>query len=280
MEADRVNSENCADVHHDQVGRRAQANLEVAKVWTRVSDAWEASGESWLQYWRGVLGQCLGDNEAAEADLQAFADGAEDDASQGAVVRDARRRLERLATRDVAASSRHGRRTAPFELRATLGFGAASRLRYCDDPQVPIGTYGGSMRVTCLGSDVAEPGDDGGGAYATADVGVAGFGHPNLGVGVGLVWRESEPIRSAWASVGPIVRVPAGPRGAITLRLEPGFVVGWHELEPLAGNPKYRSGGDMLDAGRYGFVHLGGALRIGARLSLGRPSMLGLWAQG
>ncbi len=74
----------------------AQSLARVGDVWARVSEAYERSKEPYLLYWRGVLGQCLNQDERAVADLEGFLAGVGDESTYTDLVRDATVRLRRL----------------------------------------------------------------------------------------------------------------------------------------------------------------------------------------
>ena len=44
----------------------------VGEVWARLSEQYEKSGESYLLYWRGVLAQCMDQEDRALCGLAAF----------------------------------------------------------------------------------------------------------------------------------------------------------------------------------------------------------------
>lgn len=121
LEAAQVRDELCTDVAGDETTLAAQSLTRVGDVWARVSEAYEASQEPFLLYWRGVLGQCLNQDARAKADLEGFLAGSSGEATYTDLVRDARRRLRRLDA-DTKVE-RPGWRT-PLELG--IGFAAAA----------------------------------------------------------------------------------------------------------------------------------------------------------
>lgn len=97
--ADAVHGAYCSSVASLGVSQAAAANAEVSRVWEQVSLAYEEHGDTFLRYWRGVLGQCLGHEERAIEDLSAYVAAAKDDSVSVALVRDARRRLRRMGVK-------------------------------------------------------------------------------------------------------------------------------------------------------------------------------------
>ena|GEM_PF-2246647 len=96
LDAFAVVNEHCADVGVADVTVHATSVSKVAPAWAAVSEAYEAEGEAFLLYWRGVLAHCLDYQSKASSDLEDFVmkfSGSSENASQ---VRDARVRLRRL----------------------------------------------------------------------------------------------------------------------------------------------------------------------------------------
>ncbi len=102
-----VHEEHCTEVRGGRnVQVRGKAIQAVAEVWTALDVAWTEAPEPYLRYWRGLLAQCLQDDETAVADLQAFVDENAEVSDYAAQVRDAKKRLRRLG---VAAPRKAGR---------------------------------------------------------------------------------------------------------------------------------------------------------------------------
>ena len=96
-QAQLVHQMRCADVvAASDEGEAARAMSEVSDVWATVNDAYERTGEGWLLYWRGLLAECLGQNERAELALVEFIEGAGRSQKLAPMVRDARRRLRHI----------------------------------------------------------------------------------------------------------------------------------------------------------------------------------------
>jgi hypothetical protein len=99
LDAFSVANEHCADVGVADVTVHATSVSKVAPAWAAVSEAYEAEGEAFLLYWRGVLAHCLDYQSKAASDLEDFVmrfSGSSENASQ---LRDARVRLRRLGVK-------------------------------------------------------------------------------------------------------------------------------------------------------------------------------------
>ena len=105
MRAQQVVESHCAGMGTDRVAVRADALGAIGPAYADVSASYEHYKKDWLLYWRGVLGQCLGELESAQVDLYAFATKLRDEPSLASLVRDAQRRLriiERYRRRSVS----------------------------------------------------------------------------------------------------------------------------------------------------------------------------------
>jgi hypothetical protein len=96
MEAQQVVSEYCAQAAGESITRAALAVVRVSDVWARVSTRLEQSRKVYLLYWRGVLGQCLDQEERAIEDLRSFVAVRADSELWAALVQDANTRVRRL----------------------------------------------------------------------------------------------------------------------------------------------------------------------------------------
>ena len=74
----------------------ALATAEVGAVWAEVALVHETTGATWLLYWRGLLAQCIGQNERAAEALEEFVESGAALDGMDAMVRDAEKRLRRL----------------------------------------------------------------------------------------------------------------------------------------------------------------------------------------
>ena len=99
LDAFTVVNEHCADVGASDVTLHANSVAKVAPAWAVVSAAYEAEGDSFLLYWRGVLAQCLEYQDKAVDDLKSFIEQFVGSAENATQVRDARSRLRRLGVK-------------------------------------------------------------------------------------------------------------------------------------------------------------------------------------
>jgi hypothetical protein len=86
----------CSDVSSAGATKAAQAMQQVVPLLAEVSETWDRTKEPFLLYWRGMLQQCLGQEDRAISDLQAYVALAGSDPVHAAPVAEARRRLARL----------------------------------------------------------------------------------------------------------------------------------------------------------------------------------------
>lgn len=98
-EASQIRDQYCTDASNDAITLEAEGTARVSAVWARVSRSYDASQAVYLLYWRALLGQCIDKVERVQEDLEAFLAEVGDDRAYGEQIRDARRRLQRLAVR-------------------------------------------------------------------------------------------------------------------------------------------------------------------------------------
>ncbi|MBJ95756.1 MAG: hypothetical protein CMP23_14945 [Rickettsiales bacterium] len=96
IEAANVQAEHCADAASVAGTGGLRSISIVSDTWVRVSERYDFSGESYLLYWRGVLAQCMDQEDRALVDLQEFVAGSEGNVLWITLVRDAERRIRRL----------------------------------------------------------------------------------------------------------------------------------------------------------------------------------------
>jgi len=124
LEAHQVLADHCAQAAGGQTTKAAESVVVVSDVWYRVSTELEANNERYLLYWRGVLEQCLDQEEKALDDLTAFVEAPADSNLLMELVRDARKRIRRLQTNQSTANRV---RTSPQTVVGLgLGFGLAA----------------------------------------------------------------------------------------------------------------------------------------------------------
>jgi hypothetical protein len=106
LEAQQVVNEHCAEAAGKSITKAAVAVARVSDVWARVSTHLELSRKVYLLYWRGVLGQCLDQEERAIEDLRSFVAVRADSALWAGLVQDANSRLRRLEKSQGKSSER------------------------------------------------------------------------------------------------------------------------------------------------------------------------------
>lgn len=89
----------CDAVHTGSVVNAAEALAEVSGAWADVSRSFRQHLTPYLLYWRGVLGQCLGQEDRARADLGDFVTITRSEQGQSSLLKDAERRLAWLQAR-------------------------------------------------------------------------------------------------------------------------------------------------------------------------------------
>ncbi len=106
QKADEVQAEHCPKLEADRISLAVQSMAAVSATWAEVDEVYQDRGTSYLLYWRGVLAQCLNQDEHARDDLRAFVAAAGDVAHLQGFVQDAERRLRRFSqpTANGAAS--------------------------------------------------------------------------------------------------------------------------------------------------------------------------------
>ena len=101
VNAARVHDEHCTAVAGVDSQAAGQAMQPVTEAWVRVSQEFEGNPRAYLLYWRGVLAQCLSQEDKAVADLAKFVGWYRDAGptsrnTYSALDKDARKRLRRL----------------------------------------------------------------------------------------------------------------------------------------------------------------------------------------
>jgi len=96
QEAHAVLLTHCAEAGGADMTRAAESVAVVSDVWARVSAQVESSRKVYLLYWRGVLAQCLDQEERALQDLQSFVGARKGSDLWAGLISDAERRITRL----------------------------------------------------------------------------------------------------------------------------------------------------------------------------------------
>jgi hypothetical protein len=122
LRANEVHIEHCGDMYAGNISTAAEGFRQVADAWEEVDAAYKDSEEPYLLYWRGMLAECLSQNDQARFDLQTFLDAHAETAGLGFMVTDAKRRLRRL---DLLAE---GKTAQPIASRS-------GGVEFYDDPR-------------------------------------------------------------------------------------------------------------------------------------------------
>ena len=205
----------CAEVAGGQATESAEALTAVTPVLAQVSRAHDATGETYLLYWRGVLGACVGQEERAIADLGLFIEGVEGDAAYAAQLKDARARLRRL-TRGSGDNSSSSSPIAGVVLGSTflggggvLGGLAGWQARAAQDSQA---AFSAGLRpwgdTDAIGQD-GEDSADASNALLAGSIGSAVAG----AVAIAISAATSKKVPSASAVLVPM------PEGGAALRI-------------------------------------------------------------
>ena len=146
MEAYTYQQEYCADVGGGSTTTAAEALSEVTPVLARLSRTYDAQGESFLLYWRGVLLQCVQQDERAAEDFAAFL--ADQTAAKRfpTLVREAERR-QLILSRRLA-----GPADEPWTVPAvTLGVGGGYQLTAAASAPHHFGTISVDLSIRLVG---------------------------------------------------------------------------------------------------------------------------------
>lgn len=96
VSAATVHQAQCSAVAAARTSTAAEAIEQVGPVLAEVSRGYESTAEPFLLYWRGLLLQCLGQDERAIADLSAFVADATGQPDYAQQVQESQRRLRSL----------------------------------------------------------------------------------------------------------------------------------------------------------------------------------------
>lgn len=117
--------EHCSDAAQADVTRAAESVARASTVWADVSKALEDTRKVYLLYWRGMLGQCLDQEEKALADFEEFLRVRGGSTAWASLVDDAERRI-RVLKRKLGVRSAPPAGAPGFVLGAALAGGAAA----------------------------------------------------------------------------------------------------------------------------------------------------------
>jgi hypothetical protein len=200
VHANDVIAEHCAEIYAEDIALVARGYQEVAGAWEAIDEGYDDTGSSNLLYWRGVLAQCLGQQEMALADLHNFVRWTEgvDDEQLGGMVADADRRIRHLTTALGQTTNRATVRLTPREQAgATLlvSGGALAAAGFV----VNVAAYQHGLQQTERDPFVAD-----------RNAGIAGLvvGYTGIGVAVAGVLTLALPERAEVSVVvGPVTSV-------------------------------------------------------------------------
>jgi hypothetical protein len=107
-EATEVFDSYCSQTAMDDMTLAAGAVAEVSATWKKVSATLDSTKKVYLLYWRGVLAQCLDQEERALTDLNAFVAATEGSTLWAGLIKDAKTRVRRLEAAEVAGPANPG----------------------------------------------------------------------------------------------------------------------------------------------------------------------------
>lgn len=108
QQAQEAHERHCKDVSGSRVDLAAEALAQVSQHWAEVDRVYRDGGTLYLLYWRGVLAQCLGQEDRALPDLQRFASAATDVSRLAGMREDAVRRVRRLEQKETSGPAPAG----------------------------------------------------------------------------------------------------------------------------------------------------------------------------
>ena len=285
VQADDVNQQHCASLDTRQVDRAASATVAVAEAWGRVDEVYEQTGADYLLYWRGVLAQCLGRDEAALADLTAFVQGQEGSTQFSSMVKLARTRVRRLGDPSRLGQGAAGAlltRGGPLEVGASWSAGSGVHELACTD-----GDDWGTVNSTCVGTDEHFADYRPAAVPASVQAHIDGFPTRAFGLGARVLLALPAPGGLPDSrSPGPTLQLDVGPQLRLLesvssgrrpgwLRVEVRFAASFARMSPMAGSAKYvGETGGYLDAGTWSLAHPGVSGRLEGALELGPKAAL------
>jgi hypothetical protein len=217
-QAAQIRDKHCTGVAGQNTTLAAKAFTPVSEVWGRVSYHYEKNGTIYLRYWRGVLEDCLSQDERALEDLKGFVAVTGDKPLWSSLVYDAQQRIRRIS--GVAPGVAPAKARLPLPLLG-IGLGVASgalavgagvswnRSQVIVEDQIyPLGTTGQDLADAYKDAQTSART-----SYALTGVAV-GCG---IGSVIALVMSASQRGASRGAGISPPVLVPS----------EAGAIVHW-----------------------------------------------------
>ena len=232
--AAQVHAEHCAQVWGKNDALAAGSMVAVSQQWARVVEVYEQSKASYLLYWRAMLTECLGQDERAMIDFQAFIEH-EDSRYSPSMVADAEWRLRRVF-RKASGQVVSGASTAPAQAglfarrpaaAAAIGIGAGLLLVSAAPTAFSIGAWQSVVRLNERMHQQLPP-EDGWGKEMQEMTEDLQASRASLGVAIGMaVGGLTSVVVGAAVSRGRPVRVSGGltPRGLSGI--EAGLALQW-----------------------------------------------------
>ncbi len=302
--ASSVNQEHCANIYGRKVETVAAASGTINEAWLQVSTVFEETTAPYLLFWRGVLAQCLGHQELAVKDLEAFVEDQDGLGLFADLVRQAKTRLTRLGARGQVGqgvASTYIRNDDRLEVSIGYSLGSGARELACTDGGNQV------LNSLCAHPDARSPKpttwlafsplglDLGVYAFLAQPVGLGGrlslylpvpVPRPDTGTSLEVTGQTvgprapldmHDPGVTAEVFFGPQFRilnsVASGGR-ATGLRIEPSFAAAFGRIVPWAGAAKYPDMFGFLDAGFYETRHLGPSIRLRGQVEASAKAVL------
>ena len=233
----------------------AIALQEIMPVFVRVSEVYDRTGEDFLLYWRGVLQECIGQEELAKQDLDSFLSSEKAAGDFPDLARDARKRLRRMdstAKRKVASAQRE-RKPSLFVLG--IGFGV--------------------QELRQIGADV----DEHGYAMLPVDLSLRLVGPLRLvaytRIGIGDRYSQIDAAPHRFEEDGEDLRSILAIFGlGIEVRIETAVLPRFGALLQLAPNPEHDELGLGVEEAYGGVFLVGAAGFVGVDIPLGTRRLL------
>ena len=210
--AQQAHDEHCADVASAGAeSDAARATVEVGEVWAEVAEVYDATGATWLLYWRGLLAQCIGQEERAADALVEFIES--DPTTEGltAMANDARKRLKRLRPdyeppkpQRLPPTPEQRRHGGQVGAGVVLGLGAAG---------AGVGSGLGFVQLSATHTTLTTA------RHSTAEVeGLLDQGDAQLAAGIGLAVGAGVAVV---ASIGVLARAARRPKVEVAVLAAP-----------------------------------------------------------
>jgi hypothetical protein len=214
QEAHAVLLAHCAEAAGEDITRAAESVALVSDVWARVSAQVESSRKVYLVYWRGVLAQCLDQEDKAMNDLQTFVKARKGSELWAGLIADAEKRIARLERQATGPGPVHPGWLVGGGLAvssAALGIGAAVAWQQSQQTAT-LEIYPNDLQGTALEASLAKAQDQSNASAAMTGV-AAGCG---VGSIVVLVLTATRSKAQGAALLQPPLLVPTRTGAALT----------------------------------------------------------------